>query len=181
MTYSKLRKHWEGQYILSSNKLFPEFLSNLAMGGSQAQNFIDENTDLVETIAGGPEEVESIENAICKDKGAEENQVYFFKLAMRDLQKIKVLLQRKYEGCIRFCEQLGIVPTDYTAENLLPGVRQAEDTEEAEGALKDAIEKANASGVNKTELWKSVSELAGRAGWSRSQVWNYVDSITPEA
>lgn len=125
--YNDLKKHWSAQYRLSANTIFADFLYHLERGGAKAQEFVETNPDLIETVAGDPEAVDRIVEMIADDAEAAENQVYFFNGAKDMLPKVRGLVQRKYDASIRFCEQLGIVPSDYTAETLLPGVRRLDD------------------------------------------------------
>jgi hypothetical protein len=125
--YNKIKKHWDNQYPLSTNKVLAEFRRSLSMGGAKARDFIAENPALAETALGGHEEVVAVIAAITKDKEAVENQAYFFKLAIGQLLAVRALLARKYAATVRYCEQMGIDPADLTPETLLPTLRVAEE------------------------------------------------------
>ncbi len=125
--YNELKAHWANQYRLSANKVFADFLYYLERGGTDAREFIDANPDLVETVAGGPDEVAAIITAIENDTEAAENKVYFFGVAAKMLARVRSLLQQKFDASVRYCEQIGITVGDLNAETLLPCVRRSGD------------------------------------------------------
>lgn len=200
--YIDLKKHWSDQYRLSANKVFADFLYNLERGGAQAQEFIEGNPNLAETVLGGPEEVEATLKVIAGDKEAAENQAYFFGVANGMLARVRALLARKYEASVRYCEQMGIPAEDFTPETLLPGVRKAEEdggfvapettppatdpdpATEAPGAEATPEAEANAAEtpaevaedvapITEDDLKAKINVLVGE-GASKSEIWQAV-------
>jgi len=134
MNYSRIKTYWNDQYTLSAARLFPQFVDALARGGEEAREFVEENAGLVETVAGGPEEVEEILTAIARDRQAVENQHYFFNTAMGLLSRVRTVVQNKFDNCMRYGQLAGLPVSEVTADTLLPYFRKYEEAEGAEGS-----------------------------------------------
>lgn len=161
--YNDLKTHWANQYRLSANKVFADFLYYLERGGKDADEFIDANLDLVETVAGGPDEVAAIIAAIKTDKEAAENKEYFFGVAAKMLSRVRTLIQQKFDASVRYCEQIGIEVGDFDAETLLPGVRRSD---EGGDANSDADPNVGITGSDPDR----VDEIPSADGASKSEI-----------
>lgn len=120
----KLKQYWYVQYKIAAAKLFREFIGFLAKGGNQAVDFYSHNEHLVQALLANPHNTDSLDAISLKKLIAEslkqpvENQQWFFEHAKEKLNEVKRVLTEKYQGTLRYGQELGIDLSESTPESL---------------------------------------------------------------
>ena len=120
----KLKQYWYVQYKIAATKLFREFIGFLAKGGKQAVDFYNQNERLVQSLLANPHNTDSLDAIGLKKLIAEslkqpvENQQWFFERAKEKLNEVKRVLAEKYQGTLRYGQELGIDLSSSTPESL---------------------------------------------------------------
>ena len=120
----KLKQYWYVQYKIAAAKLFREFIGFLAKGGNQAVDFYNHNERLVQSLLANPHNTDSLDAISLKELIAEslkqpvENQQWFFAHAKEKLNEVKRVLAEKYQGTLRYGQELGIDLSKSTPESL---------------------------------------------------------------
>jgi hypothetical protein len=120
----KLKQYWYVQYKIAAAKLFREFIGFLAKGGNQAVDFYNHNEHLVQALLANPHNTDSLDAISLKKLIAEslkqpvENQQWFFEHAKEKLNEVKRVLTEKYQGTLRYGQELGIDLSESTPESL---------------------------------------------------------------
>lgn len=120
----KLKHYWYVQYKIAATKLFRAFINFLAKGGAQAVDFYNQNERLVQSLLANPHNTDSLDAISLKKLIAEslkqpvENQQWFFERAKEKLNEVKRVLAEKYQGTLRYGQELGIDLSGSTPESL---------------------------------------------------------------
>ena len=120
----KLKQYWYVQYKIAATKLFREFINFLAKGGAQAVDFYNQNERLVQSLLANPHNTDSLDAIGLKKliteslKQPVENQQWFFGRAKEKLNEVKRVLAEKYQGTLRYGQELGIDLSESTPESL---------------------------------------------------------------
>lgn len=149
--YNALKRQWDAVPCLQAKKHFPNFRYNLERGGTSAVDFIETNSELVESVLGSPDEIEVVLKTIKGDKEAVENKKYFFAQVIKILPAVKDALRFKYDRLRGYCEQESLPWEQLTPETLLPATRKAVETgqwEITEDASENAGENGNEQDLN---------------------------------
>ena len=189
----KLKQYWYVQYKIAATKLFREFIGFLAKGGKQAVDFYNQNERLVQSLLANPHNTDSLDATGLKKLIAEslkqpvENQQWFFERAKEKLNEVKRVLAEKYQGTLRYGQELGIDLSSSTPESLWidlcgyePNPEPAaepeqeqpspeESTEEPEPAAEPEQEQPSPEERFKTQL----SEMVG-VGMDDAEIWEVV-------
>jgi len=134
----KLKQYWYVQYKIAAAKLFREFIGFLAKGGNQAVDFYNHNERLVQSLLANPHNTDSLDAISLKKLIAEslkqpvENQQWFFERAKEKLNEVKRVLTEKYQGTLRYGQELGIDLSESTPESLWADLCGYEHTAESE-------------------------------------------------
>lgn len=178
----KLKQYWYVQYKIAATKLFREFINFLAKGGAQAVDFYNQNERLVQSLLANPHNTDSLDAIGLKKliteslKQPVENQQWFFGRAKEKLNEVKRVLAEKYQGTLRYGQELGIDLSESTPESLWvdlcryePSPEQPEQEQPSpEPAAEPEQDEAGAARL-KTQL----SEMAG-VGMSDAEIWEVV-------
>lgn len=182
----KLKQYWYVQYKIAATKLFREFINFLAKGGAQAVDFYNQNERLVQSLLANPHNTDSLDAISLKKLIAEslkqpvENQQWFFERAKEKLNEVKRVLAEKYQGTLRYGQELGIDLSGSTPESLwvdLCGYEPAAEPEqeqlspepEQEPAAEPEQEQPSPEERFKTQL----SEMVG-VGMDDTEIWEVV-------
>lgn len=147
----KLKHYWYVQYKIAATKLFREFINFLAKGGAQAVDFYNQNERLVQSLLANPHNTDSLDAISLKKLIAEslkqpvENQQWFFERAKEKLNEVKRVLAEKYQGTLRYGQELGIDLSGSTPESLwvdLCGYEPAAEPEQEQLSPEPAAEPA---------------------------------------
>ena len=181
----KLKQYWYVQYKIAATKLFREFIGFLAKGGKQAVDFYNQNERLVQSLLANPHNTDSLDDIGLKKLIAEslkqpvENQQWFFERAKEKLNEVKRVLAEKYQGTLRYGQELGIDLSSSTPESLWidlcgyapnpePAAEPEQEQPNPEPAAEPEQDEAGAARL-KTQL----SEMAG-VGMSDAEIWEVV-------
>ena len=187
----KLKQYWYVQYKIAAAKLFREFIGFLAKGGNQAVDFYNHNERLVQSLLANPHNTDSLDAISLKKLIAEslkqpvENQQWFFERAKEKLNEVKRVLTEKYQGTLRYGQELGIDLSESTPESLWADLCGYEHTAESEQEqpeqeqpeqepTQETEEDEAGAAMLKAELFKAqLSEMAG-VGMSDAEIWEVV-------
>ena len=202
----KLKQYWYVQYKIAAAKLFREFIGFLAKGGNQAVDFYNHNERLVQSLLANPHNTDSLDAISLKKLIAEslkqpvENQQWFFERAKEKLNEVKRVLTEKYQGTLRYGQELGIDLSESTPESLWadlcgyehtaeseqeqpeqeqpeqeqPEQEQPEQEQPEQEPTQETEEDEAGAAMLKAELFKAqLSEMAG-VGMSDAEIWEVV-------
>lgn len=173
----KLKQYWYVQYKIAATKLFREFIGFLAKGGKQAVDFYNQNERLVQSLLANPHNTDSLDAIGLKKLIAEslkqpvENQQWFFERAKEKLNEVKRVLAEKYQGTLRYGQELGIDLSSSTPESLWidlcgyepnpePAAEPEQEQPSPEERFKTQLSEMVGVGMDDTEIWEVVKDEA---------------------
>ena len=173
----KLKQYWYVQYKIAATKLFREFLGFLAKGGKQAVDFYNQNERLVQSLLANPHNTDSLDAIGLKKLIAEslkqpvENQQWFFEHAKEKLNEVKRVLAEKYQGTLRYGQELGIDLSSSTPESLWidlcgyepnpePAAEPEQEQPSPEERFKTQLSEMVGVGMDDAEIWEVVKDEA---------------------
>lgn len=171
----KLKQYWYVQYKIAATKLFREFIGFLAKGGKQAVDFYNQNERLVQSLLANPHNTDSLDAIGLKKLIAEslkqpvENQQWFFERAKEKLNEVKRVLAEKYQGTLRYGQELGIDLSSSTPESLWidlcgyePNPEPAAEPEQEQPSpaerFKTQLSEMVGVGMDDAEIWEVVKD-----------------------
>lgn len=182
----KLKQYWYVQYKIAATKLFRGFINFLAKGGAQAVDFYNQNERLVQSLLANPHNTDSLDAISLKKLIAEslkqpvENQQWFFERAKEKLNEVKRVLAEKYQGTLRYGQELGIDLSGSTPESLwvdLCGYAPAAEPEQEQPSPEPEQEPAaepEQEQLSPEERFKTqLSEMVG-VGMGDTEIWEVV-------
>lgn len=186
----KLKQYWYVQYKIAAAKLFREFIGFLAKGGNQAVDFYNHNERLVQALLANPHNTDSLDAISLKKLIAEslkqpvENQQWFFEHAKEKLNEVKRVLTEKYQGTLRYGQELGIDLSESTPESLwadLCGYKSEQEQPSPEQPSPEQPEQEqpspepeSAAEPEQEQRFKTqLSEMTG-VGMSDAEIWEVV-------
>lgn len=186
----KLKQYWYVQYKIAAAKLFREFIGFLAKGGNQAVDFYNHNEHLVQALLANPHNTDSLDAISLKKLIAEslkqpvENQQWFFEHAKEKLNEVKRVLTEKYQGTLRYGQELGIDLSESTPESLwadLCGYKSEQEQPSPEQPSPEQPEQEqpspepeSAAEPEQEQRFKTqLSEMTG-VGMSDAEIWEVV-------
>ena len=194
----KLKQYWYVQYKIAATKLFREFINFLAKGGAQAVDFYNQNERLVQSLLANPHNTDSLDAIGLKKliteslKQPVENQQWFFGRAKEKLNEVKRVLAEKYQGTLRYGQELGIDLSESTPESLWvdlcryePSPEQPEQEQpspepaaepeqpEQEQPSPEPAAEPEQDEAGAARLKTQLSEMAG-VGMSDAEIWEVV-------
>lgn len=173
----KLKQYWYVQYKIAATKLFREFIGFLAKGGKQAVDFYNQNERLVQSLLANPHNTDSLDAIGLKKLIAEslkqpvENQQWFFEHAKEKLNEVKRVLAEKYQGTLRYGQELGIDLSSSTPESLWidlcgyepnpePAAEPEQEQPSPEERFKTQLSEMVGVGMDDAEIWEVVKDEA---------------------
>lgn len=173
----KLKQYWYVQYKIAATKLFREFIGFLAKGGKQAVDFYNQNERLVQSLLANPHNTDSLDAIGLKKLIAEslkqpvENQQWFFERAKEKLNEVKRVLAEKYQGTLRYGQELGIDLSSSTPESLWidlcgyepnpePAAEPEQEQPSPEERFKTQLSEMVGVGMDDAEIWEVVKDEA---------------------
>lgn len=173
----KLKQYWLVQYKIAAAKLFREFIGFLAKGGNQAVDFYNHNECLVQALLANPHNTDSLDATSLKKLIAEslkqpvENQQWFFERAKEKLNEVKRVLAEKYQGTLRYGQELGIDLSSSTPESLWidlcgyepnpePTAEPEQEQPSPEERFKMQLSEMSGVGMSDAEIWEVVKDEA---------------------
>lgn len=173
----KLKQYWYVQYKIAATKLFREFIGFLAKGGKQAVDFYNQNERLVQSLLANPHNTDSLDAIGLKKLIAEslkqpvENQQWFFERAKEKLNEVKRVLAEKYQGTLRYGQELGIDLSSSTPESLWidlcgyepnpePAAEPEQEQPSPEERFKTQLSEMVGAGMDDAEIWEVVKDEA---------------------
>ena len=173
----KLKQYWYVQYKIAATKLFREFIGFLAKGGKQAVDFYSQNERLVQSLLANPHNTDSLDAIGLKKLIAEslkqpvENQQWFFERAKEKLNEVKRVLAEKYQGTLRYGQELGIDLSSSTPESLWidlcgyepnpePAAEPEQEQPSPEERFKTQLSEMVGVGMDDAEIWEVVKDEA---------------------
>lgn len=173
----KLKQYWYVQYKIAAAKLFREFIGFLAKGGNQAVDFYNHNERLVQSLLANPHNTDSLDAISLKKLIAEslkqpvENQQWFFERAKEKLNEVKRVLTEKYQGTVRYGQELGIDLSSSTPESLWidlcgyepnpePAAEPEQEQPSPEERFKTQLSEMVGVGMDDAEIWEVVKDEA---------------------
>lgn len=173
----KLKQYWYVQYKIAAAKLFREFIGFLAKGGNQAVDFYNHNECLVQSLLANPHNTDSLDAIGLKKLIAEslkqpvENQRWFFERAKEKLNEVKRVLAEKYQGTLRYGQELGIDLSSSTPESLWidlcgyepnpePAAEPEQEQPSPEERFKTQLSEMVGVGMDDAEIWEVVKDEA---------------------
>lgn len=173
----KLKQYWYVQYKIAATKLFREFIGFLAKGGKQAVDFYNQNERLVQSLLANPHNTDSLDAIGLKKLIAEslkqpvENQQWFFERAKEKLNEVKRVLAEKYQGTLRYGQELGIDLSSSTPESLWidlcgyepnpePAAEPEQEQPSPEERFKTQLSEMVGIGMDDAEIWEVVKDEA---------------------
>ena len=173
----KLKQYWYVQYKIAATKLFREFIGFLAKGGKQAVDFYNQNERLVQSLLANPHNTDSLDAIGLKKLIAEslkqpvENQQWFFERAKEKLNEVKRVLAEKYQGTLRYGQELGIDLSSSTPESLWidlcgyepnpePAAEPEQEQPSPEERFKTQLSEMVCVGMDDAEIWEVVKDEA---------------------
>lgn len=178
----KLKQYWYVQYKIAATKLFREFINFLAKGGAQAVDFYNQNERLVQSLLANPHNTDSLDAISLKKLIAEslkqpvENQQWFFERAKEKLNEVKRVLAEKYQGTLRYGQELGIDLSGSTPESLwvdLCGYEPAAEPEQEQLSPEPAAEPEQEQPSPEERFKTQLSEMVG-VGMDDTEIWEVV-------
>ena len=182
----KLKQYWYVQYKIAAAKLFREFIGFLAKGGNQAVDFYNHNERLVQSLLANPHNTDSLDAISLKKLIAEslkqpvENQQWFFERAKEKLNEVKRVLTEKYQGTLRYGQELGIDLSGSTPESLWadlcgykPTAEPEQEQPEQEQPNPEPTAEPEQDEAGAARLKTQLSEMAG-VGMSDAEIWEVV-------
>lgn len=171
----KLKQYWYVQYKIAATKLFREFIGFLAKGGKQAVDFYNQNERLVQSLLANPHNTDSLDAIGLKKLIAEslkqpvENQQWFFERAKEKLNEVKRVLAEKYQGTLRYGQELGIDLSSSTPESLWidlcgyepnpePAAEPEQEQPSPEERFKTQLSEMVGVGMDDAEIWEVVKD-----------------------
>lgn len=173
----KLKQYWYVQYKIAATKLFRKFIGFLAKGGKQAVDFYNQNERLVQSLLANPHNTDSLDAIGLKKLIAEslkqpvENQQWFFEHAKEKLNEVKRVLAEKYQGTLRYGQELGIDLSSSTPESLWidlcgyepnpePAAEPEQEQPSPEERFKTQLSEMVGVGMDDAEIWEVVKDEA---------------------
>lgn len=173
----KLKQYWYVQYKIAATKLFREFIGFLAKGGKPAVDFYNQNERLVQSLLANPHNTDSLDAIGLKKLIAEslkqpvENQQWFFERAKEKLNEVKRVLAEKYQGTLRYGQELGIDLSSSTPESLWidlcgyepnpePAAEPEQEQPSPEERFKTQLSEMVGVGMDDAEIWEVVKDEA---------------------
>ena len=173
----KLKQYWYVQYKIAATKLFREFIGFLAKSGKQAVDFYNQNERLVQSLLANPHNTDSLDAIGLKKLIAEslkqpvENQQWFFERAKEKLNEVKRVLAEKYQGTLRYGQELGIDLSSSTPESLWidlcgyepnpePAAEPEQEQPSPEERFKTQLSEMVGVGMDDAEIWEVVKDEA---------------------
>ena len=187
----KLKQYWFVQYKIAAAKLFREFIGFLAKGGNQAVDFYNHNECLVQALLANPHNTDSLDATSLEKLIAEslkqpvENQQWFFERANEKLNEVKRVLTEKYQGTLRYGQELGIDLSGSTPESLWldlcryeweqpspeqPAAEPEQEQPSPEQRFKMQLSEMSGVGMSDAEIWEVVKDEAKALKLTKAKV-----------